>query len=226
MANNIRTNKKRNNRGTRRLRRVPNKVISSTLRGNTFRVNPDPTSTVDRPWNSVVLSFSTASAGIIPVTTVRDAFRTQVGAGTTTPALEFRFLQFRAWELTGQNLGVQIFDLDAGAQPHRTQHDEPGRNHWATCGLQWSVNQQMNTFEDSSQQTIATVSTSGTAVNVLIHLHILWRFYGSPSPTKLAPLIPLFKHCAISAPNVPESSKLEASNQQTLVDEQTEANSL
>jgi len=226
MVNNTRTNKKRSNRGTRRNRRIPNKAISSTLRGNTFRVNPDPTSTVDRPWNSVVLSFSTAAAGTIPVTTVRDAFRTQVGAGTTTPAMEFRFLQFRAWELSGQNLAVQIFDLDNGTQPHRTQHDEPGRNHWATVGLQWSVSQQMNTFDDSSQTLIATIQSNATTINALVHLHIMWRFMGAPAPTNLATLIPLFKHCAISAPNVSEQPKLEASNQQTLVDEHTEANSV
>lgn len=226
MVNNTRTNKNRNNRGNRRSRRIPKKVLSSTLRGGTFRVNPDPTSTVDRPWNSVVLSFSTATIGTIPVTTVRDAFRAQVGAGTTTLALEFRFLQLRAWELSGQNLAVQIFDLDNGTQPHRTQHDEPGRNHWATCGLQWSVSQQMNTFDDSSQTLIASIQSTGTTINALIHMHILWRFAGQPAPTEIQPLIPLFKHCAISAPNVSEHPKLEASNQQTLVDEQTEENSL
>lgn len=227
MANNSnRTNKKRSNRGNRPSRRIPKRAFSSTLRGNTFRVNPDPTSTVDRPWNSVVLSFSTTTGGNIPVTTVRDAFRAQVGAGTTTPALEYRFLQFRAWELSGQNLAVQIFDLDNGTQPHRTQHDEPGRNHWATCGLQWAVSQQMNTFEDSSATIIATLQSNATTINALVHLHILWRFSGPPAPTKLANLIPLFKHLAISASNVSEFSKLEASDQQTLVDEQTEENSL
>jgi len=226
VSNNSRTNKKRNNRGSRPSRRIPKRVFSSTLRGNTFRVNPDPTSTVDRPWNSVVLSFSTTTGGNIPVTTVRDAFHAQVGAGFSTPVMEFRFLQFRAWELSGQNLAVQIFDLDNGTQPHRTQHDEPGRNHWATCGLQWAVNQQMNTFEDSNQTIIATLQSSGEEINALVHLHILWRFAGPPAPTKLSNLIPLFKHIAISATNVSEISKLEVPNQDTLVDEQTEENSL
>jgi len=140
--------------------------------------------------------------------------------------MEFRFLQFRAWELSGQNLAVQIFDLDNGTQPHRTQHDEPGRNHWATVGLQWSVSQQMNTFDDSSQTVIATIQSNASTINALVHLHIMWRFMGAPAPTNLATLIPLFKHCAISAPNVSEHPKLEASNQQTLVDEHTEANSV
>lgn len=226
VSNNNRTNKKRNNRGSRFSRRIPKRVFSSTLRGNTFRVNPDPTSTVDRPWNSVVLSFSVTTGGNLPVTTVRDAFRAQVGSGTTTPALEFRFLQFRAWELSGQNLAVQIYDLDNGTQPHRTQHDEPGRNHWATCGLQWAVNQQMFTFADTSATVIATLESTGTTINALVHLHILWRFQGNPAPTKSANLIPLFKNIAISAIDVSEISKLEAPNQDTLVDEQTEENSL
>lgn len=196
MRNNA-SNRSRNPRGPRRNNprrsRRGQQAQSSILRGNTFRVNPDPTSTVDRPWNSVVLSFNSASPGNIPVTVVRDAFRTQVGAGTTTPAIEFRFIQLRAWELTGANLGVQIFDLDtASTQPHRTQHDEPGRNHWATCGLQWAVSQQVNTFDDASTTNIATVFTSVSAPSILIHLHILWRFAGAPAPTKLIDLIPTF----------------------------------
>jgi hypothetical protein len=195
MRNNA-VNRSRNPRGSRRnnprrTRRGPQ--MNSILRGNTFRVNPDPPSTVDRPWNSVVLSFNAAAAGNISVTVVRDAFRAQVGAGTTTPAIEFRFIQLRAWELSGANLGVQIYDLDSSSfEPHRTQHDEPGRNHWATCGLQWAVNQQMNTFDDSSLTNIAAVSTSATTANILVHLHILWRFSGTPAPTKLHDLIPTF----------------------------------
>jgi hypothetical protein len=143
-----------------------------------------------------VLSFNATTPGNIPVTVVRDAFRTQVGSGTTTPTIEFRFLQLRAWELTGSNLGVQIFDLDINlAQPHRTQHDEPGRNHWATCGLQWAVSQQVNTFPDGDTTNIASVFSSGTAVNILIHIHILWRFAGNPAPTKIVDLIPTFNRC-------------------------------
>jgi hypothetical protein len=104
-----------------------------------------------------------------------------VGAGTVTPALEFRFLQFRAWELSGANLAVQINDL-AGQEVHRSQHDEPGRNHWATCGLQWAVDKQTNTFDDNANTVIATVSSSADNVNVLVHLHMLWRFQGTPAP--------------------------------------------
>jgi len=188
MINNNRGNRPRRNRrsrtkGANGQSRRGTTNMNSILRGSTFRVNPDPTSTVDRLWNSVVLAFSTGTTGNIPVTTVRDAFRAQVGAGSNTPAMEFRFLQLRAWELSGLNLAVQIFDLDANVQPHRTQHDEPGRNHWATCGLQWSVSQQTNTFDDSNTTNIAVISSSSTDVNVLIHLHILWRFAGQPAPT-------------------------------------------
>lgn len=190
-------NRSRNPRGSRRNNprrtRRGQQMNSSILRGNTFRVNPDPTSTVDRPWNSVVLSFNTTASGNITVAVVRDAFRTQVGSGTTTPAMEFRFIQLRSWELSGSNLGVQIYDLDASViQPHRTQHDEPGRNHWATCGLQWAVSQQVNTFDDSSTTNIASVFTNVAAGNILIHLHLLWRFSGTPVPTKLVDLIPTF----------------------------------
>jgi len=195
MRNNA-INRSRNPRGSRRnnpRRQRRGLQNSSILRGNTFRVNPDPTSTVDRPWNSVVLSFNAAAAGNLPVTVVRDAFRAQVGAGSTTPAIEFRFIQLRSWELSGANLGVQIFDLDpSSAQPHRTQHDEPGRNHWATCGLQWAVSQQVNTFDDSSTTNIASIFTSADTPNILIHLHILWRFSGTPAPTKMLDLIPSF----------------------------------
>jgi hypothetical protein len=95
--------------------------------------------------------------------------------------LEFRFLQLRAWELSGANLAVQINDL-AGAEVHRSQHDEPGRNHWATCGLQWAVDKQTNTFDDNASTIIATVSSSADDVNVLVHLHMLWRFQGQPAP--------------------------------------------
>lgn len=200
---------RRNPRGARQQRRTTRGIMNSTLRGNTFRVNPDPTSTVDRPWNSVVLSFSTTTTGLIPVTTVRDAFRAQVGAGTNTPAMEFRFLQLRAWELSGLNLAVQIFDLDAATQPHRSQHDEPGRNHWATCGLQWAVSQQTNTFDDSSTTNIAQLQSSGTTINGLIHLHILWRFAGAPQPTKMSNLIPSFNRYVPSAQSLPEPEFLD-----------------
>lgn len=179
-----------NNRRRRPRQRRPtrSKNIRNRLSGATFRVNPDPTSTVDRPWNQCVLAFTSTTTGNIPVSVVNTAFQTQVGAGTMTPALDFRFMQLRAWELSGANLAVQIYDLETQtSDPHRTQHDEPGRNHWATCGLQWANPQQMVTFASTSSTNIATIASSATTVQVLIHLHIMWRFTGPPKPTLFEP---------------------------------------
>jgi hypothetical protein len=155
------------------------------MNGFSYKINQDPTATVDKPWNNVVVSFTTAGVGTIPVTTVRDAFLAQLtnGSATISGNLEFQFRELRAWELAGNNVGAVINDLTTG-EPHHTMHDEPGRNHWAAVGLKWANSQQLITRSSNSTQVVATVSSSGVQnATILVHVQIRWRFAGGPAPT-------------------------------------------
>lgn len=162
-------------------RKNPNS-LNAKLFGGTYRTSPDPRSTVDRPWNQVVLSFNTSTNGNIAISTISGAFNAQVGAGADTPIMEFRLKSLRAWEKSGANLAVTIKDL-LGTDDHHTQHDQPGRNHWACASLVWAASQTNNTFPSTSTEIIATLETNVETPNITIHCNILWRFANNPVPT-------------------------------------------
>lgn len=165
--------------------------LNAKLFGGTYRTSADPRSTVDRPWNQVTLSFK-ANAGNITVATISAAFNAQVGSGDLTPAMEFRFKSLRAWELSGGDIGVTIKDF-LGNDDHHTQHDEPGRNHWACVSLVWAASQTNNTYPSTSADVIAIGTSNATTPNITYHVNILWRFGGNPAPTiRDAYLLPKF----------------------------------
>jgi len=144
---------------------------------------------VDRPWNTVVVSVPVIASGDLSVGIVYTAFNAQVADGNG-PSVDFRFRELRAWELSGGNLGVEIYDLANvaanAAEPIRTQHDEPGRNHWASVGLRWPASAANNVYHaTSTNSVIANIETSGN--NTLVHVHLLWRFTGTPRPTRGTP---------------------------------------
>lgn len=157
------------------------KALKNEMLGGSHKVRPDPPSTVDRPWNSVVLSFKVVNSGNLLHSTIVNAFNAQVGAGTNTPSMEFRYQSLRAWDLGGGSLAVQINDL-VNANPHHSQHDQPGRNHWSAVALEWS-NVQRQLTVGTGTTIIGSVFSDASATDVEIHLHLLWRFAGMPAPT-------------------------------------------
>lgn len=157
----------------------------------------DPTVTVDRPWNQVVLAFTVTTPGSVTIGAITTAFNAQVGAGTVTPTMDFRFRRVTAWETSGANLGLQINDLvQADVDPFRTAHDEPGRNHWACCSLMWSSAGSSAVFTSATAGTgnILSVLSSGSSASILVHLELLWRFSGAVAPTNTAVTAPCIRY--------------------------------
>lgn len=183
MSPNFRSFRRRpNSRGGRKLfrnRANISKTLSEKFNGSSKKTNPDPSSTVDRPWNSVVLAINATSPGVVTVANLAPVLRSQL-ALPTGGSLELRFQSLKAWDLTGGRLGVSIFDFEG--QTHRTQHDEPGRNHWASCSLVWSSALTANTLPETVTVAVFQYSTSTTAtpLSTLFHIHLLWRFAGQP----------------------------------------------
>lgn len=159
------------------------RILRNDMNGRSLQIGQDPTATVDRPWNNVVVSLTAITNGNLTVGTLSNAFNSQVGAGTNTPSMEFRVRELRAWETTGSNIAATILDL-VSSNDHRTQHDEPGRNHWASVGLQWSNPQQQLTITSSDvNKILAKINSSNATIAAVLHVHIQWRFGGSPVPT-------------------------------------------
>lgn len=160
------------------------RILKQNMNGASLKINQDPTATVDRPWNNVVVSLNAGTGGTIPYTVLQTAFATQVGSDSNTPTMEFRFKELRAWEVSGANLAATIRDLTSSTgADHRTQHDEPGRNHWSAVGLKWSNAQQQISKYGTDTGVFATIASSATAISAIVHVHVLWRFAGAPAPT-------------------------------------------
>jgi len=162
--------------------------IKRQLYGAVLKGSPDPSTTVDRPWNSVVLSFQITTPGNVIQSAISSAFNTQVGSGSTTPVIEFRYRDVRVWETSGANVGLTLYDLvNADVDPYRSAHDEPGRNHWAHAGAMWSVADTAAVFAGGTSPTpIFAISSSATAVTITAHVSIYWRFAGTTAPTRIA----------------------------------------
>lgn len=172
--------------------RMSKRELSSKFNGSSIRVDPDPSSIVDRPWNNVTVSLSTATTGVLNMPTFLAAFLNQVLSPRTDILFDFRFQELRAWELSGARLSGDIYDLDGsdstatGEIPtvHRSQRDEPGRNHWASIGMKWSASQSNNTLLSSDQIDIASFDSSADTPEIRIHLRIIWRAHRDVGPAK------------------------------------------
>lgn len=179
-ARNTNTRRRPRNRSARN----PVKNLRRQLHGASLRIPADPPSTVDRPWNSAVLVMPLTTLGNVTVELVTSAFQTQIAA-VTTPGVLFRFLQVRAWELSGADISLSLLDLGSGGDTLaiRTQHDQPGRNHWARVGEMWPTTQQNDVVASTnSTRNLFVLQSGATSANVRVHLHILWRYSGTASP--------------------------------------------
>lgn len=178
--------KRGNSRRRPNTRKVVSKTLSRQLHGSSMRTRADPPSIVDRPWNTVTLTLPLTAAGNITVALVNAAFNNQVGSGSTTPGMLYRFKEARAWELSGTDLSMGLYDFlgTSGAGEYiRSQQDQPGRNHWARVASMWSVTQQNNVISSTDTTlNVLFLASTATTPNIRLHLNLLWRFQGPPSP--------------------------------------------
>lgn len=191
MAPRVRRNKRSN-----RFNRNNKRFMTEKLNGASIKIRPDPPAIVDRPWNNATVSFQADTPGVLNVETFTAAFINQVATPGLENLFDFRLQELRAWEISGTNLAADIYDLDAadrtasGEIPtvHRSQRDEPGRNHWASVGLKWSASQTNNTLLSGTAVDIASFATGSSTPDIRIHLKILWRFHRDVGPAKLLTL--------------------------------------
>lgn len=166
-------------------------VLRNQLNGVSIKPNPDPPTTVDRPWNNLVVAFDVTAPGNITVGQVITALRAQALAGTTSIPIEVRLMEVRAWELTGANLGLQIFSCTqpttSGVSAVKTEHDQPGRNHWACCGMSWPKSHQSEPLGSNQLDAVVLgLSTVAATADIRVHLSLVWRTQEVPVPTALA----------------------------------------
>lgn len=174
---NTRNARSRTNNSVRHLRRE--------LHGASMRVRADPPATVDRPWNSAVITMPLSTLGNVTVALVNSAFNDQIGSITTTPGILYRFQQVRAWELSGADISLSILDFGNGGDTAaiRTQHDQSGRNHWACVAEMWPITQQNDVvLSTNTTRNLFVLESGATTANVRVHLHLLWRVSGTAQP--------------------------------------------
>lgn len=126
-----------------------------------------------------------STLGNINVALVNTAFNNQIGAGTNTPAVLYRFSQCRVWELSGADVSLSLLDFNAGGDTDaiRTQHDQAGRNHWASVAQMWPVTQQNDVIPSvNTTRNLFVIQSGSNSPNVRVHLHLLWRFEGTANP--------------------------------------------
>jgi len=183
-----RVRRSRNSRGrSKRSATGAVRTLRRQLHGASLRVPADPPSTVDRPWNSAVLVMPLTTLGNISISTVNTAFTNQIGDFSATPGILYRFLEVRAWELSGADIALSLFDFVAGGDSSgiRTQHDQSGRNHWARVGCAWPTTQQNDVcLSMNTTKNLFILESGASSPNVRAHLHLLWRFSGTPQPEK------------------------------------------
>jgi hypothetical protein len=149
-----------------------------------------------------------STLGNVSIATVNDAFTNQIASATVQPGILYRFLQVRAWELSGADIALSIFDFQAGGDTSavRTQHDQSGRNHWARVGCAWPTTQQNDVcLSVNTTKNLFLIESGATSPNVRVHLHLLWRNVGTPQPEKAQASLD-FSKILPSYSNEPETS--------------------
>jgi hypothetical protein len=159
-----------------------------------------------------------STLGYISIATINAAFENQIASPTLSPGILYRFLQVRAWELSGADISVSLLDFLMSATiagdnaPIRTQHDQSGRNHWARVGCALPVTQQNDVcYSVNTTKNIFQVASGSSAPNVRVHLHILWRNVGVAQPETsqasldFSKLLPSYSTEPDSPPETPQA---------------------
>jgi hypothetical protein len=166
----------------------------AAYRGIVFRPSYIPPRVLYTPWNSLVLSWEVAgapaasnrclsiSADLVP------AFRIQSGLPSS---VEFglRIVSMQVWHLVPNGelnnlVRVRFFSLIEGTASCSltdtlAQVEDQGtivRN--ASAKFVWPKTHSSNTFPSVSTRIFSRL-TLGAGQNVLVHLHLLWKFYGT-----------------------------------------------
>lgn len=181
----------RGNRLRNRLQN-PRKQHIADYRGIVALARFDPPRVLSTPWNQLVTTFrytngTSAANHCFSVADLAIAFRTQCGLPTSVN-VGFRIMSAQVWHLTPNgelnNIvrvrfmslieGITACDLtDTLAQLE--DYGTPTRP--ASVKFIWPKTHSSNTFSSISNR-IFMRTTNGAAQVILIHVSVLWKFYG------------------------------------------------
>jgi hypothetical protein len=144
---------------------------------------------VDRPWNNIVLAFDFTAPTLLTVGDIIAQLRTQALAEYTVP-LSVRLYEARVWELTGANVALEIYSCTqptiSAVTAVLTEHDQPGRNHWACCGLVWPKSHQQEPLGANQLGAVVIgINTVAATSTLRLHLKLAWRAEQQSLPTRL-----------------------------------------
>jgi len=165
------------------------KAVKSSLSGGKLSVNPDPGSTVEIPWNNLVLLFNTTSTGSKPVFTIDSQAISEaicIQLGFPKLPLEFRLFMIKSWAQSGGSIGVRIFDTITPGGNNTlvdllaTIKDHPGMNHLAAVGYKFSSTYSHVPLSATNNQKVFEIETHKSTLpdeegNSFNHLHLVWR---------------------------------------------------
>lgn len=158
-----------------RLQRVQN--------GIKLRLNPDPPSFVQIPWNSCTVNDSptlnsTSNSKVYKAVDICNIFKAQTGCSQANGQLSFRIMEVDVWEVSGKTLTLEVYDftIGLGANDYLVQfEDVPGRNQWARTGYILPESQNKVVFSGDDTESLVTVTT-GLAASLIVRFKLLWKF--------------------------------------------------
>lgn len=203
----MKSNHNNNNRRSRGRSNAISAVqqLRGDINGRSVRTKNDPPAVVDKPWNNVVVKLRIATSGSLTIADVHSAFLNQVFQLTEEtvnnfPTVAYRLQEARAWELSGASLGLIINDLQTPVSVHRSQSDEPGRNHWSSVGLVWSKANQSVSLLSTEQTPVLSATSSSDTPQILFHLRLVWRAEDGVTPISVprALVVRSWKTCPVN----------------------------
>jgi len=158
--------------------------MRKAINGCILKPAADPTPIVERPWNSLVVSFEQPLAGQVNTTNNIEAQLSLQLFGVTTPqgvVYEIQIEDVRVWGAVSgtDEIKVDFFDLtSADSTVLRSLSDYPGTNRRAVVGYRWPESQQRRAFTAPSASPVPVFETSN-GVNVS-YVHLRWRIKPAP----------------------------------------------
>lgn len=178
-------NRSRNARRFQRRRAQPRPSFRTALNGARLRPRADVPALVTSPWNSITVAAQAtqpALPGLVSIfpSTINAALISQIDAPAGS-VFEFRVHSIRCWNMTGNSVGLRVFDLtneiSITPQPLALSFDLPGRNRWATTGYVYPVTQRNNALSGTESTFVIFQLEGGVAADIIHYrVNLLWRF--------------------------------------------------
>lgn len=178
-----------NGRRNKQSPKTPLSLFRTKLNGRNVNPAADPRSIVTNPWNTLTILAESDVGGTFVFSDLVTLFEDQIGTTDSTP-VEFRVLEARAWELSGNNIRGDFYPFllpfqqtqegastSNAAAPLSIQADDPGRNRWSKIGYVWPSPHQSTTFRPVTgyNAKILSLYSAASTPNIVLHVKILWR---------------------------------------------------